>query len=317
MSQVAVEHGQGHEHDHPPFLAHHFDTPAQQFSSGKLGMWLFLATEVLLFGGLFCAYTIFRVNHPEIYEYGAGATMWQLGALNTVILIASSVTMAAGVTAAQRGQNTLLKVMLICTLMGGAGFMIVKYFEYAHKMHEGLFWASQYNPVHHVEGENHDDGQGDAGAAEADADSTSTSDSTDEAEAETETGTADAGQSEEVDDQPWTPYEEATVAIDRSQYVPSATGEPGLAEEQQLYRTGFDAEDAPQLTKVYFSIYYGMTGLHGLHVLFGMGVITWILVRAFKGHFGPDYFTPVDLGGLYWHLVDLIWIFLFPLLYLI
>src|SRR6476620_11380385 len=118
----------GHHHD--PHLAHHFDTPEQQFASGKLGMWVFLATELLMFGGLFCAYSVYRHNHPEIFEFGHQYLDKKLGAINTIVLITSSLTMAWGVRAAQMGRNKVLAFCLILTLLGGAGFMCIKTIEY-------------------------------------------------------------------------------------------------------------------------------------------------------------------------------------------
>src|SRR5688500_15184335 len=137
IDPTALPHGHGHDappahddhghtHAHPPHLAHHFDTPEQQFDSGKLGMWTFLATEILMFGGLFCAYAVYRYNHPDVFRYGEHHvnTMW--GAINTIILLTSSLTMAMGVRAAQLGQKNILVAMLALTLLGGRGFMVVK-----------------------------------------------------------------------------------------------------------------------------------------------------------------------------------------------
>src|SRR5579864_9334281 len=126
--------GHGHGGHHDPHLAHHFDTPEQQFTSAKLGMWVFLGTELLMFGGLFCAYSIYRHNHPLVFKFAAEAylsTKW--GTINTVILITSSLTMAWGVRAAQLNQKKLLISCLIMTLMGAAGFLVVKSIEYTNK----------------------------------------------------------------------------------------------------------------------------------------------------------------------------------------
>jgi len=269
-------------HEHTPHLAHHFDTPAQQFGAGKLGMWIFLATEILLFGGLFCAYAVYRSNHPEIFEAGHVYLNKYLGGINTVVLILSSFTMATGVYCAQRSLQTGLKVCLALTLLGGCGFMSIKYVEYHEKWKHGLLWGTRYAP--HVEEH--------------------APDSDDASETETPApASAPATQAAE---------EASTIA-------PAAIGPRGLI------LSGSESGEPPhpkserevKNVHIFFGIYFLMTGLHGLHVLAGMTVITWLLVRAFKGHFGATYFTPVDLGGLYWHLVDLIWIFLFPLLYLI
>ncbi len=235
-----------HAAGRPAHLAHHFDTPRQQFQAGKLGMWIFLLTEILLFGGLFCVYAVYRANHPAIFSYIHAERFLNttLGAVNTCILITSSLTMAWGVRCAQRGQQRGLVVCLALTLMFAFGFLGVKYVEYKHKWEGGLLWASRYEPIEH--------------AAE-------------EAEG----------------------------------HKPNAE-HPGDAEQQERENAG-----------VFFSIYFMMTGLHAIHVLGGMGAITWLLVRACNGTFGSRYFAPVDYVGLYWHLVDMIWIYLFPLLYLI
>ncbi|NBC10356.1 MAG: hypothetical protein GVY24_01290, partial [Planctomycetes bacterium] len=122
-----------HSHDHPPHLAHHFETVEQQFDTAKMGMWVFLATEILMFGGLFCAYAIYRGNHPEVFMFAHQALDWEWGAINTVVLLASSFTMAWGVRAAQLGQRSLLVLLLALTLLGGAGFMVIKTIEYSSK----------------------------------------------------------------------------------------------------------------------------------------------------------------------------------------
>src|SRR5688572_22632222 len=132
-------HGHDDHHDHPPHLAHHWDNPKQQFEAGKLGMWLFLATEVMLFGGLFVGYSVYRHSHPEVFAYSSHYLNTTLGATNTCVLILSSLTMAWGVTAAQQNKIGLLKIMLLLTLAGAATFLVIKYFEYTHKFHEGLF----------------------------------------------------------------------------------------------------------------------------------------------------------------------------------
>src|SRR5262245_45646990 len=154
--EVADEHGHdpaSHAlHEAQPFLGHHWETPAQQFDAGKLGMWLFLATEVLFFAGLFCAYAVLRHNYPEIFIVGQHFLDVKWGALNTVVLIVSSFTMACGVYCAQTSRKNWLIVCLILTLMGAATFMVVKYVEYSHKLHAGIIWGKNFDPVEHVEG---------------------------------------------------------------------------------------------------------------------------------------------------------------------
>ena len=211
------------EHEHTPGLQHHFAEMGQQFEAAKIGMWLFLVTEVLLFGGLFVGYGIMHARHPEAFVAAHHHLDWRLGALNTIFLLVSSFTMVMGVWAAQTGQRKKLLVFLLITLLLAGAFMVVKYFEYSHKFHEGLLPGKFYAHL------------GD------------------------------------------------TV--------------PGQF--------------------MFFSFYFMMTGLHGIHVLLGMVAISWLMWRAGRGDFSAQYYGPVDMVGLYWHLVDLIWIYLFPLMYLI
>ncbi len=132
------------DHDHPWFLGHHWETPQQQFEAGKLGMWLFLATEVLLFGGLFVGYSVWRGNHPELFQFGSKHLDTTMGAINTAVLICSSLTMAWAVTAAQQNKQKLLKIMLMLTLAGAVTFLVIKYFEYTHKFNEGIYPGISY-----------------------------------------------------------------------------------------------------------------------------------------------------------------------------
>jgi len=227
---------------HDPHVAHHFEDAAQQVQASKLGMWIFLATEILFFGGLFCAYAVYRANHPEVFIYAHQFLDKLLGGLNTLILISSSFTMAWAVREAQLGRRKRLLALLAATLVFAGAFLGVKGIEYKAKWEHGLLWARAYHPDPHV-------------LAEA------------------------AGES-------------------------GGHGAPASG-------------DVPRNVQLFFSIYFVMTGLHGIHVIAGMIVISWLVVRTLRGEFGDGYATPVDNVGLYWHLVDLIWIFLFPLLYLI
>ncbi len=278
---------------HSPHLAHHFETPVQQFDSGKLGMWLFLATEILLFGGLFVAYAVYRANHPEIFIYAHRYLDTNLGAINTVILLCSSFTMAWAVRCAQLGKQKALVWLLSLTILGGFGFMGIKYVEYSHKWHEGLLWGVRFNPLAH-----------DAGHA---TDTAASHGKEVAPPAPAETRLAPLG--EVAPD----------VKIERSQLPPAPSGPAGTVprEKREGAADPHGEPVRPANVQIFFGIYFLMTGLHGIHVLAGMAAIAWILSNALKGAYGPKYFTPVDFVGLYWHLVDLIWIFLFPLLYLI
>lgn len=286
MSQTAHEHD-GAAAQHPPHLQHHFDTPAQQFESAVLGMWLFLATEILLFGGMFCAYAVYRANHPEIFRYAHKFLSVPLGAFNTVVLLCSSFTMAAAVWAAQRNRRRLLVGLLAATIGCGGVFLSVKYVEYKHKWEEGLGWGKYYQPQHAV----HAGDERAAGPA----------------------ASAPAGVLTSA------PAPAAATAGDVSPawvFEPADTGPRGLLlpehRPQELV-----TQPAVRNVQTFFAIYFGMTGLHGLHVIAGLCAIGWVLVRSAQGCFSAEYFTPVPMVGLYWHVVDLIWIYLFPLLYLI
>jgi cytochrome c oxidase subunit 3 len=237
MSTTTVDiphdpHGHGDDgHGHPdnPHHQHHFTTMEQQFDTTKIGMWLFLATEVLLFGGLFVGFGMMQARFPEMFKEAHEHLQRPLGALNTVVLLFSSWTMVMGVLAARTNQRKKTVVFLIITIICAFIFLGVKYFEYSHKFEEGLLPGHFYS--HHG---------------------------------------------------------------DRIPVVGGANG----------YAT-------------FFSFYFMMTGLHGIHIIVGIGLLAWIAVRANRGEFNNGYYTPVDLVGLYWHLVDLIWIYLFPLYYLI
>jgi cytochrome c oxidase subunit 3 len=278
-------------HDPPPHLAHHYDTPQQQMASGKLGMWVFLGTEVLMFGGLFVAYAVYRHNHPEVFEYAAEKYLNKIwGGINTLVLITSSLTMAWAVRCAQLGQKRAMVTLLGLTLLGGVAFMGIKAVEYHDKWKHHVF-VGPTNIYRQAEGASPDAAASPTTLAAPVADS-----------ARLKQDDPNIGTSDEP------------------RLRPLAAPPAGLAPAAKQ-RGGAEVHDPQRnqrlLVSTFFSIYFLMTGLHGLHVLVGMGLISWILVRGVRGAFSPQYFTPVDLVGLYWHLVDLIWIFLFPLLYLI
>jgi cytochrome c oxidase subunit III len=206
-----------------PALRHHFDDLAQQHEAATLGMWVFLATEVLFFGGLFAAYMLYRVWYPETFGAASRTLDVTLGAVNTMVLIGSSLTMALAVRAAATDERRRLMLFLVATMVLGAVFLGIKGVEYAHKFEE-----------HHV---------------------------------------------------------------------------PGF---------GFHFEGTvPERANLFFSLYFAMTGLHAAHMVIGLGLMTVMLVMAARGRFSARWYTPVEVSGLYWHFVDIIWIFLFPLLYLV
>lgn len=217
-----------HEH-HPSHVQHHFVSSAQQFDSAKLGMWLFLITEVLLFSGMFVAYTVFRQWHPTAFAEASATLNRTLGTINTIVLLTSSLTVALSIHYIQRDKIKQCFYSLVTTIGLAGTFMVIKYFEYTAKFEHGAY--------------------------------------------------------------------------------PAGFFEPHGAHYEHLALIPY----APQ----FFSIYFVMTGIHGLHVLIGMVVIGWVAFHVWRGAFSSEYYTHVELAGLYWHLVDIIWIFLFPLLYLI
>jgi cytochrome c oxidase subunit 3 len=223
MAVHADSHGHGHVHVHHPAHQHHFETMEQQAEAATLGMWLFLATEVMFFGGLLMAYLLYRVWYPQAWSEGSLELDIMLGGINTVVLIGSSLTMALAVRAAQTGQQRATVVFLILTMVLGLTFLVIKFFEYKHKFE-----------LHHVPGPNFQ----------------------------------------------------------------------------------FEGPLAPQV-EIFLSLYFALTGLHALHMIIGFGLMSVILWMAAKGRFSPQWYTPIELAGLYWHFVDIVWIFLFPLLYLV
>jgi cytochrome c oxidase subunit III len=326
---IADEH---HDHDdhhgHGRFIAHHFDSAEQQFDSGKLGIWLFLTTEILFFSGLFLLYTLYRYHHPEIFVNASEFLDKILGGINTVVLLFSSLTMAWAVRSAQLGNNRFCARLILITMVCAAVFLGIKAVEYSHKWDLRIFPISKYN-----------------------------------FDAEFQPAPPEMAIAKSLGISDYLVGLSVLPAILLAGFLGGAgiaamTGRKllstflfGLAIMMggyflgavggQIYETvahgSHDAEHAahaatnnhgpsgdvaptevePQRIGVFFSIYYCMTGLHAFHVIFGMLFLSWLFYRSLNQHWRPDYFGPVDYVGLYWHVVDLIWIFLFPLLYLI
>jgi cytochrome c oxidase subunit 3 len=454
MSQAAIpshgpsshgDHDAGSVH-HDPHLAHHFDTMEQQYDSNKLGMWVFLATELLMFGGLFCGYSVYRANHPEVFINAANNLDTTMGAINTAILLASSLSMAWAVRCAQINRPRGLVICLLITLLGGAGFMMIKAHEYNHKFHEALgpgitnAYNTFFTPVKEDEAHGHtkpvigfNNPQGLA-QQQKKMEEQKAADFQPQGIAATPAQPfmyqdPNAGGPDEAKNKPHYSFNgqlapEFTASAgharrDTGTYsnpsggthggVGTNPGSSGGHSEQadlghgenvdqkashiqnphgELQFEDIESTLSKQRLNSFFGIYYCMTGLHGIHVLVGMALIFWILYRAgntgqrawilpliplsigvyfiflwsigfvvpkiggvvevargllisgtiigllsvvwmavrmaaakrlalVEGEFSDRYFAPVDLVGLYWHLVDLIWIFLFPLLYLI
>jgi cytochrome c oxidase subunit III len=210
-------------HGHHPALQHQFETMEQQQESATLGMWLFLVTEIMFFGGLFMAYLLYRVWYPAAWAEGSLELDILLGGINTVVLIGSSVTMVFAVRSAQLGRSKAIVNWLLITMLLGGVFLVIKGFEYAHKFEAG-----------HVPGPN-------------------------------------------------------------------------------FHMEGPHAKQV----EIFLSLYFAMTGLHALHMIIGFGLLSVIAWMAYRKRFSPEWYSPVEMAGLYWHFVDIVWIFLFPLLYLV
>lgn len=210
--------------EHSTVLRHHFDNLEQQYESATLGMWTFLLTEIMFFGGMFAGYTICRFLYPQAYASTSQFMNIRLGATNTAVLIASSFTMALAVRSAQLGKRKAIMAFLALTILLGLVFLGIKGVEYHEKYVE-----------HHIPG-------------------------------------------------PTFQY-----------------SEPEYARQAQIL----------------FFLYFAMTGMHAVHMVIGVGILTTLLIMTYRRRFSAEYYTPVEMGGLYWHFVDIIWIFLFPLLYLI
>ncbi len=218
-------------------LQHQFTDLQQQKEASHLGMWVFIAQEVLFFGGLFAAYAVYRGMYPAAFSAGSHHLSWKIGFANTLVLIGSSLTMAMAVHSAAVGRKTRIVGFLLATILLGSVFLGVKYFEYGEKIRPCLGDGAHVGCL--VPGEGFD---------------------------------------------------------------PSAVH---LAGQEGLH------------VQIFFSLYFAMTGLHALHMIIGIPIILGIAFLAGRGKYSPEYHTPVELVGLYWHFVDIIWIFLFPLLYLI
>jgi cytochrome c oxidase subunit III len=217
---------------HAPELRHHFADMEQQRDASTLGMWLFLVTEIMFFGGMFCAYLIYRLAHFADFAAASQTLDLKLGAINTAVLIGSSVTVVFAVYAAQMGNRKQLVMWLLVTVLLGLTFLGIKSIEYKEKFDH-----------HHVPG--------------------------------------------------------SSFAFNEP--VP---GHPDLKAD-------------PKHAELFFSLYFAMTGMHALHMIIGVGLFTTLAYLAWRGRYTKEYHTPIENAGLYWHFVDIIWIYLFPLLYLI
>jgi cytochrome c oxidase subunit 3 len=229
-----------------------FHTLEQQKDTATLGMWVFLLTEILFFGGLFMAYTVNRHAYGVAFGVGSNTLDLKLGGFNTVVLILSSLTMAMGVWSAQVNKKKLVTLFLVLTLGLGCVFLGVKVIEYKQKFDHHLVPGNGFDIKY-------------------------------------------LSQHPELAENPQQ-FEEETKELEAA-----LVKDPNLNAHAQLY----------------FSLYFGMTGLHALHMIVGAGLLLWLIKGSASGRFTAQYNTPVEIIGLYWHFVDIVWIYLFPLLYLI
>jgi len=227
-----------HTAHHHPSLQHQFDTLEQQKESSTLGMWLFLVTEIMFFGGLFLAYVIYRHKFPEAFLLASNSLNVVMGGVNTAVLIGSSLTMALAIWAAQVNWRKGIVLFLLATIGLGATFLVIKGFEYHDKFVE-----------HHVPG-------------------------------------------------PSFHFEEEHP----SKHIQELAARDSLLEQH---------------VQIYFSLYFIMTGLHATHMVIGIAILGFLAWFAYKGRYDSSYYNPLEMTGLYWHFVDIVWIFLFPLLYLL
>ncbi len=225
-------------------LQHHFENMEQQREAGTLGMWVFLVTEMMFFGGMFLAYTLYRYEYPQAFATASNHLDIRLGAINTIVLIFSSFTMAMAVFYTQVGKRRNSIGCLLLTIVLGSTFLGIKAIEYRDKYRDSLI------PGQLIPG------------------------------------------------RPFNP----------------AVAKPGETDEHKLHLVpGATVKNV----ELFFWIYFAMTGMHALHMIIGIGLLITLTIMAWRGRFGPEYHAPVEISGLYWHFVDIVWIFLFPLLYLL
>jgi cytochrome c oxidase subunit III len=234
----------GHGHAHHPALQHHFDTMPQQREAAVLGMWVFLLTEVLFFGGLFITYTLYRSWYYEAWALASKSIEIVPGLINTVVLIGSSLTMALSVRAAQTSQRKATVNWLLATIVLGSVFLGIKVYEYSLKFEHLHVPGPTFDFYHHADS-------------------------------------------------------------------------LGQAHEEPAGGLTMGRDEVNRTTQIFFSLYFVMTGLHAIHMIVGVVILFIITWMAHKGRFDSEYHAPVEMTGLYWHFVDIVWIFLFPLLYLV
>jgi cytochrome c oxidase subunit 3 len=281
---------------HEPGLQHQFDDMGQQEESVSIGMWMFLVQEIMFFGGLFTVYLVFRSKYPMAFAAGSNHLDVVMGFVNTLVLIVSSLTMALTVYYAQKSNRGMQMILIVLTMIFGATFLGVKAIEYTDKFNSGLVPVTGWNKKAKPSG--HDEHAG--------------------AEAKRCWQMVHGEEHAYVNPHgefQWTDCSLVKYAQDHH-FLTSAE-KIGYFSEPYTDQANPDPNKFRDKVRIYFWIYFVMTGLHALHMVVGLGLMTWLLWTAFKGYYSADYYMPVEMSGLYWHFVDIVWIFLFPLLYLL
>lgn len=276
---------------HEPGLQHQFEDMGQQEESVSIGMWMFLVQEIMFFGGLFTAYLVFRSRFPMAFAAGSNHLDVVMGFVNTLVLIVSSLTMALTVFYAQKGNRTMQVVLIVLTMIFGATFLGVKVVEYTDKYNHALVPVTGWNKKAKAD-------------PKADHSTAHQKPCWEVAHGEEHAYVNPRGEFQ------WTDCSLVKYAQEKN-FLTSA-------EQIGYFSNGqIDVDKFRDKVRIYFYIYFVMTGLHALHMIVGLGLMTWLLWTAFKGHYSSEYYMPVEMSGLYWHFVDIVWIFLFPLLYLL
>jgi cytochrome c oxidase subunit 3 len=284
------------DHYHPPGLQHQFDDMKQQEESVSIGMWMFLVQEIMFFGGLFTVYLVFRSRFPMAFAAGSNHLDVVMGFVNTLVLIVSSLTMATTVYFAQKGNRNMQVILILLTMLFGATFLGVKVVEYTDKYNHGLVPVTGLNRKVKEEPK--------AEHTEA------------PAEAKPCWEVAHGGEEHEyVNPKGEFQWHDCSLAKQ------AENGHYTTASEKIGYYNPTNGQIDPDKfrdkVRIYFWIYFAMTGLHALHMVVGLFLMSWLLFKAWKNTFSAEYYMPVEMSGLYWHFVDIVWIFLFPLLYLL
>ena len=287
---------------HEPGLQHQFEDMKQQEESVSIGMWMFLVQEIMFFGGLFTAYLVMRSKYPMAFAAGSNHLDAFWGGLNTLVLIVSSLTMALTVYYAQRSNRNMQVIMIVLTMIFGSVFLGIKAIEYTDKYNHGLVPVTGLNKRVR-----------EAAPAEHSSLTLPVETRVEAAEttAETHHYVNPRGEFQ------WVEYDLIEKIFEEQKRDPD--GNHLTTSEMIGYVSNgqIDHDKFRDKVRIFYWIYFVMTALHALHMIIGLGLMTWLLWTAWKGYYTAEYYMPVEMSGLYWHFVDIVWIFLFPLLYLL